>query len=122
MPFPNLKPTARSFDAGDFPIKSFRSQSGVESRILYGSRRTGAQLSLTFENITDTDANSFLTHFEETRGTFATFTLAANTASGWSPGSINPGAGNQWRYSDAPNISNVRPGRSTVQVTLVAVL
>ena len=122
MPFPNLKPTARSFDAGDFPIKSYRSQSGVESRILYGSRRTGAQLSLSFDNISDADANSFLTHFEETRGTFATFSLATNTALGWSPGSINSGSGNQWRYADPPSITNVRPGRSTVQVKLVAVL
>ena len=64
MPFPNLKPTSRSFDAGDYPIKTFQSQSGVETRILYGSRRTGAQLSLSFDNISDTDANAFASTLE----------------------------------------------------------
>lgn len=122
MPFPTLKPTARGFDAGDFPIRTYRSQSGVEARILYGSRRTGAQLSLSYENISDTDANSFLTHFDETRGTYATFTLPSNAAAGWTPGTINSGTGNAWRYAGPPEITNVRPGRSTVQVKLVAVL
>ena len=122
MPFPNLKPTARSFDAGDYPIKTFRSQSGIEARILYGSRRTGAQLSLSFDNISDSDANSFLTHFEETRGTFTTFSLAGNTTAGWSPGNINAGTGNTWRYAGPPEIASVRPGRSSVTVKLIAVL
>jgi hypothetical protein len=122
MPFPNLKPTSRAFDAGDYPIKTFQSQSGVETRILYGSRRTGAQLSLSFDNISDTDANAFVTHFDETKGTYSTFSLAGNTTSGWTPGTINAGTGNNWRYSGPPEISSVRPGRSSVTVKLVAVL
>lgn len=122
MPFPSLKPTARSFDAGDFPVKSFRSQSGVEARILYGSRRTGAQLSLTYENVTDAEAKDFFDHFEEIKGTFGTFDINSNTRAGWANANFNIGAGNVWRYSEPPNITNVRPGRSTVQVKLVAVL
>lgn len=122
MPFPTLKPSSRSFDAGDYPIRTFRSQSGVEARILYGSRRTGAQLQLSYENVTDTDANGFVTHFDEARGTYGTFALPAAAATGWTPGTIPAGAGNQWRYDGPPQITNVRPGRSSVQVKLVAVL
>lgn len=122
MPYPNLKPSSRTFDSGDFPVKSFKSQSGVEARILYGSRRTGAEASFSYENITDAEATSFFTHFDEVKGTYGTFTLTANAEAGWAEGSINIGAGNQWRYDGPPQIANVRSGRSTVQVKLRAVL
>ena len=122
MPFPNLVPSGRNFDAGDYPIKTYRSQSGVETRILYGSRRTGAQLDLSFSNISDADANSFVTHYEEVKGTYNTFTLSTNATSGWSPGTFNIGTGNAWRYASPPQITNVKPGRSSVEIKLVAVL
>lgn len=122
MPFPAYRPTARSFDAGDYPIRTFRSQSGVETRILYGSRRTGSELTLSYENITDTEAAAFITHYEETKGTYGTFDINSSTRAGWGNPNFNIGAGNLWRYAEPPGITNVRPGRSTVQVKLVAVL
>jgi hypothetical protein len=94
----------------------------VETRILYGSLRTGAELSLSYENILDTDANSFVQHYEETKGTFSTFDINTSTRAGWGAATFNAGTGNTWRYSGPPEISNVRPGRSTVKIKLVAVL
>ena len=35
MAFPNLVPTSRSFESGDYPVKAFRAQNGAETRILY---------------------------------------------------------------------------------------
>lgn len=122
MPFPALTPTSRAFDAGDYPIKSFRAQSGFETRILYGSRRTNAELSLSYDNITDANANQFVTHYDETKGTYLTFALNAAAATGWSPGTFNAGTGTEWRYAGPPSITNVKPGVSSVQVKLVAVL
>ncbi len=122
MAYPTLKPSSRNFDAGDYPIKSFRSQSGAETRILYGNRRTGATASLTYENITDTNANSFVTHFDETKGTYLTFNLPTEAVAGWSPGTLNIGTGNAWRYAEAPSITSVKNGYSTVQIKLIAVL
>lgn len=122
MPFPNLKPSGRSFNPGDFPIKTFRSQSGKESRILYGSNRTGAELELTFENITNANANEFVVHYDETRGTFATFGLPANVFAGSSSANFNSGSGTAWRYAGPPEIASVYNNLSTVTVRLVAVL
>lgn len=122
MPFPAYRPTSRSFDAGDYPIRTFRSQSGVETRILYGSRRTGAALSLSYENILDTEAADFIAHYEEVKGTYGSFTINDGVRAGWGAGSFNIGAGNALRYAGPPEVTNVRPGRSTVQVKLVAVL
>lgn len=124
MPFPNIVPTGRQYDSGDYPVRSFRSQSGVETRILYGDTRTGMQLKLSFDNIADTLAESFLTHFEEVRGTFSAFALPANTLGGWSGSTtaLDAAAANQWRYDGPPQIVNNRPGVSSVQVSLLGVL
>ena len=75
MAFPSLVPTSRSFDAGDYPIRTFKSQNGAETRILYGSDRTNVKLQLSYANIGDALAELFLDHFDETKGTFNTFDL-----------------------------------------------
>ena len=58
MAFPTLQPTSRDFSPGDWPIKRYNSQSGAEVRILYGSRRTNAKLSLGYDNISDSNRNN----------------------------------------------------------------
>ena len=126
MAFPNLKPTARSFDSGDYPVKSFKSQNGTETRILYGSNRTNMKMSLTYSNIVDSDAALFLSHYhEETKGTFGTFSIPENTRIGWDAAKKYLGAndsGNYWRYDGPPQQTQVRPGISTVTVKLIGVL
>lgn len=98
-------------------------------RILYGNRRTGTELELSYENISDTQASDFLTHYEDVKGTYGTFSIRDETRSGWdrnaAPSSAPPfdaPSGNTFRYADAPQISSVRPGRSSVTVRLVSVL
>lgn len=126
MAFPTLIPTSRAFNAGDWPVKTFRSQNGSEVRILYGSNRTGMALELQYLNITDANADLFLTHYNEVQGTYGTFTLPATGAKGGWTGSNNSldvtGTGNSWRYSEAPNVQSVKPGVSSVTIKLVGVL
>lgn len=124
MPFPSLRPTSRTYDGGDYPVRTYKSQSGVEARILYGSRRTGMSLGLVFDNITDGQAEQFLDHYEETKGTYLTFTLPGDVKAGWDGNSdaIDAAADNRWRYDGPPSVSNIRPGISSVSVKLIGVL
>lgn len=126
MAFPNLSPTARSVRLGDWPVKSFRAQNGKEYRVVYGDKRTGQELELTYENISDSDANDFVGHYNSSKGTYDTFTIEANTRAGWGVGGTTPfdppSSASLYRYADAPQITSVRPGRSTVTVRLVSVL
>jgi hypothetical protein len=125
MAFPDLKPTARSVRLGDWPVKSFRSQNGKEYRVVYGDKRVGQELELTFENISDSNANDFIGHYNSSKGTYDTFTIEPNTRAGWGLGGTTPfDAPNAslYRYAEAPQITSVRPGRSTVTVRLVSVL
>lgn len=124
MAFPTLRPTSRTFDPGDWPIKAFRAQSGAEVRILYGSVRTGMKLELSYENIIDSQAEGFLTHFNETLGTLRTFQLSGDAQAGWSgsESSLSPPENSAWRYAQAPQLTAVRPGISTVTISLIGVL
>lgn len=124
MAFPAYAPTARSFNAGDYVYKTFQSQSGKEVRILYGDKRTGMTLDLSYDNIADANADDFIAHYDEVKGGFTSFTLPAAFRSGWSgnAAAIDAATGNQWRYGEPPTVTSVRPGISSVTVKLVGVL
>ena len=82
MPYPTLKPAARSYNPGNYAVKTYNSQSGVEVRLLYGSKRYNVQLQLTYNNISDVDAQKFLVHFDETKGTYSTFKFSTEARGG----------------------------------------
>lgn len=123
MPFPSIKPTARDFTPGDWPVKTFNAQSGAEVRILYGDTRTKMELSLSYDNVPDAQAEQFLTHYDEVKGSYLTFDLSDAAKTGWlgNATAIDAGNVNKWRYADAPQVTAVRPGRSSIRVNLVGV-
>lgn len=124
MAFPTLTPTSREFTPGSWPIKSYNSQSGAEVRILYGSQRTNAKLSLGYENITDANAQLFVDDFASNIGTLRTFELPSAVRNGWSgaAATLDAPPGTKWRYEGEPQLRSVRPGRSSITVNLVAVI
>ena len=125
MAFPDLVPSSRRFTPGDFPIKKFNAQNGAEVRILYGSRRVNQVFELSYENISDANAQLFLTDYADQKGTFKRFYLSDEAYDGWSPGTadseLDRGPGTLWRYDAPPAIRSVRPGISSVTVKLRAV-
>jgi len=124
MTFPALQPTSRSFTPGDWPVKRYSAQSGAEVSILYGTQRTNAKLSLGYSNVSDSSAQLFLDDYVAQYGTLRTFTLPSAVRTGWSgsSSSIDAPVGTAWRYEKEPEVSSVRPGRSSVTVNLVAVI
>lgn len=124
MSFPSLEPTSRQFTPGNWPIKTFKAQSGAEVRILYGSRRTEAKLELGYDNLTDAESQQFLTHYDSVLGSFRTFSLPAAVRAGWkgTSAAIDAAPGTAWRYEGEPQVTAVRPGLSSVRVSLMAVL
>ena len=83
MDFPALVPSSRNYNSGDYAVRTFRAQSGAESRILYGDSRFGATLELQYQNITDKNAQTFLGHYDNLKGTYGTFTLPLRVIEGW---------------------------------------
>ena len=123
MSYPQLIPTSRSFNAGDFANKKYSAQDGAEFRILYGDKRVGMTLQLTYTNITDADASQFIDHYHNMQGTYQQFDIGPDAKGGWQAGTAYIGAVywcSQWRYDSPPQLQSVYPGISSVTVTLKA--
>ena len=124
--FPNIVPTKREFDPGQFPMKTFKSQSGVESKLLYGQRRVSMKFKLRFDNISDSQAEEILAHYDERLGSYKTFLLKPDKAqtSGWEGGlGVYKNAFfSRWRYASSPVVVQVQKGISSVTVDLVSVV
>ena len=83
MDFPSFVPSSRNYNLGDYAVRTFRAQSGAESRILYGDSRFGTTLELQYQNIADKNAETFMVHYENMKGTFKTFPITAGVMGGW---------------------------------------
>ena len=123
MSYPSFKPSARTYEPGNWPVKTYNSMSGREIRIRYGDKRFNTKLNLNYQNIADTSADDFLAHYNQQFGTTKAFTLPAAVLSGWSGTSYLPTETTmKFRYSKAPTVVSVRPGVSTVSIELTGVI
>ncbi len=127
--FPSIEPTSRSFTAPKWPTSGITAQSGVTTRRLWGSRPSQAQLSLSFDNISDDNAGLIVAAYNSAKGATTELTLpnvlfngASAALTGWL-NTTSTGAGMKWFFSDEPpTVESVAPGRSSVRVALVAEL
>ena len=120
--FPPLKPTARSWTAGQLPMQSFVGMGGNEIRVVTGNRMAGQQLSLVFGNLQEAQASLISTHYDGRLGSFLAFEVPSEIYAGWAYSQSSKPAGNRWRYAGPPSMSFVAPGIITVSVDLVAVI
>jgi len=121
--FPSITPTGRNFKPGVYPQKSYRTLSGANYRRTFGTMPYGASLDLEFENITDANAAAIVEHYRTQTATNKRFKLSANATSGMAPSLKNYADGLadnlRWEYAGPPEIRSVRPGRSTLRVSLL---
>jgi len=128
MTLPLLTPSSRQYDPGDWPVRTYNAQNGSEVRLLYGSQRFGLTLTLTFSNISDSDAELFLDDYLSKNGTYRAFTFTTDETNalfnGWkgTPVALTPPEGVEWRYDGPPKIESVVPGVSTVQIVFRGVI
>ena len=122
----DLVPSTRSYSPGDYPQVEFEAQNGVKTVIRYGKYRTGATLTLGFDNISDVDAATILLHYEEVQSVWGEVNFDGT-------GVIEGAASNitsffvervelKWKYDGPPQVTSVYPGRSNVQCKFVACL
>lgn len=125
VPFPNVKPTGRSYSPGTYPTAEFKALNGATTRMLYGNRRSDAELDLEFANISDDNAALILQHYERVVPSedWVSFPAGTAGASAALAGFMQEAhSGLRWRYAEAPQISSIVPGRSTVQAKFVGQL
>ena len=130
--FPNIKPTSRSYTPGTFPQTEFISQNGAKSIIRYGNKKTDAKLTLSFTNITDSQANEILNTYDNVNSDYDyihfpsdSSIAGVNNVALRSSFQERDTSGNtllRYRFDGPPTVTSVRPGRSNVQCKFVACL
>ena len=74
--FPALKPTARSFQLGQYPVKTYRAMSGAVVRRSFGNKAFGYTLDLQFENVPEAAVNTIIDHYNGQQGGTLGFIIA----------------------------------------------
>jgi hypothetical protein len=120
--FPALTPTARSFQLGQYPIKTYRAMSGVTVRRSFGNRAFGYTLDLQFNNVPEATVNAIIDHYNGQGGGTLGFALPSTVFAGYSStlqDEVQTPTGIEWLYADPPSISSVLKDLSNVTVKLV---
>lgn len=118
--FPNIKPTSRRYAPGDFAQTRFESLNGATTVIRYSNKRKNSELSLTFANISDSDAYQILYNYERVNSAWDYVYFGYSNALTGVQGSLDDYISEttdprlRWRYAEAPQIESVKPGISTV--------
>jgi hypothetical protein len=123
--FPRIKPTTRAFKLGTFPVKTYRALSGATVKRAFGSRPSGVELQLGFDNIPDATTEQLLAHYNGSSGGFDRFTLPADLFAGMTTtlrGYIQAPTSIRWEYAGPPEVQSVYTGRSRVSITLIGEL
>jgi hypothetical protein len=120
--FPALKPTARNFALGEYPIKSYRAMSGAVVRRSFGNKPFGYTLDLEFANVPEATVNTICDHYNGQGGGTLGFTVPAEVFVGYSStlqGKVRTPAGIEWLYVEPPSIRSELRDRSSISVKLV---
>ena len=125
MAYPAITPSSRKFTAPKWPVTAVVSQSGVSTRRLWGSRPAQAQLTMTYRNITDTEAADIIDYYDDRKGPISKAQLPSQTWTGADAELAKwikldeYGAGIDWYFADTPTVDSIFPGVSTVQVKFI---
>jgi len=120
--FPSIKPTARSFQLGQYPVKTYRAMSGAVVRRSFGNKAFGYTLDLQFENVPEATVNTIIDHYNGQQGGTIGFAIATAVFTGYTvtlQGKVRNPSGIEWLYAEPPSVSSVIKGISTVTVKLV---
>jgi hypothetical protein len=120
--FPALKPSARSFHLGQYPIKTYRAMSGAVVRRSFGNKAFGYTLDLQFENVPEETVNTIIDHYNGQQGGTLGFAIATAVFAGYTvtlQGKVRSPSGIEWLYAEPPSVSSVIKGISTVTVKLI---
>lgn len=133
--FPDIEPSSRVFNPGEFPRTLFESQNGAITAVYFGYRPVNSSLELTFRNILDEKALEIINHYKrcnradnDGEWNYAVLpTTASGPLAGIGDGGLQDTMGENlenrnYRYANAPQVTSTFPGYSTVVIKLVGMM
>lgn len=121
---PAAPPTSSNFDGASYSITKTSAMAGRVVRRLMASKPTDPVLTLSYENITDQQAQLVLTNYDQSYGTFYGFDLPSAVTQGASSVLRTyltlSGSSLKWFYAERPVVRSELKGVSSVQISLKA--
>lgn len=121
--FPAFRPTTRSYSAPEFSQLNPLFVNSIAYPRLLGSKPGKAKLTLSFDNIPDSDAALIIAAYMNTLTGFLPIDLPPEIVAGIDDTSlalrIQTGQHLEWYFDGPPKQSSVSSGISTVQVDLI---
>lgn len=114
--FPSLVPEERTYSAGIFRQDARPDLSAAAVRFLRSRVATAHRLELAFSLGSREEVSSILEHWDRAQGTFLPFGVLPETWCG-----TDHRLASSWRFAEAPQATDVSPGRWSVSVILVSV-
>lgn len=121
--FPSFAPSSRSFMPGIYPQRSYRALSGIVTKRTFGNAPSQSTLDMTFDNVVDSTAAAIVNHYRSQTAINKRFQLSETTMGGMNSGLVGIANGTidnlRFEYKDPPSVQSVRPGRSSITVSLI---
>jgi hypothetical protein len=122
--FPSIKPTARSYTPGRYPQTFFQSINGATSVIQFGAQQYNSELTLSFVNIDDDQANGIIKTYEDSNGQWGNVEfrsgvmdcVGADMAIRMKEGLL------RWRFAEPPTVTYKFRNLCDVQCSFIAYL
>ena len=118
--FPSLEPETRALIYGDYPQNTHEGLSGGNVRFLLGTKRVVQRLTITYEYLTEAEAQSLLTHYNGQNGSIEPFDLSSQVWAGYSTPPVSSSS-YQWSYAQSFQISISSPNRYSTSIELISV-
>ena len=118
--FPSLEPETRALIYGDYPQNVHEGLSGGNVRFKVGAKRISQRLTITYEYLTETEAQTLLTHYNGQNGSIVPFDLSSSVWAGYSTPPVSSSS-YQWRYAQSFQISISSPNRYSTSIELISV-
>ena len=132
--FPVIKASSRSFTPGNYPETTFESLDGTKTYLRFGNQAINATLSLSFSNISDTETNSILTAYFDSKADPTNYINMSGRSGALAGIAYSPVATDlwertgkfdsplKWRFSNPPTVTTTFDGLSNVSCSFVACL
>lgn len=122
--FPAITPSSLDFTAPQYPVRANTSLSGVVSRRIFGNRAGSANLTIEFQNISNSVAVQVLNTWKASRGVLDVVTLPAQVFAdaGIQLAAFMADGGDalSWHFAEPPKVTRTALGYSNVSVSLEA--
>jgi hypothetical protein len=119
--FPALKPAARRYSMGVFPVTEERGFGGGSIRFRHGSTAYSHSLELEFAALTQAQAKLLRDHYRTQQGGYRAFPLSSEAWAGHTSFTDLVPATTVWRYAAPPEEEHGNGGYVNVTLALISV-